>query len=226
MQPFDGTHKPLVSIIILCCNQVEVTKLCLQSLQRHTSYPHQLLLVDNGSTDATHSVLQQFAKEGHAGLMELAILRNEQNVGFAAGVNQALKRASGEFIVLLNNDTVLTPGWLEGLVDAAQHVELAGMVGAVSNEVPAPQRVAPGYGSDLQGLDAFAIQRRETHARQVMQVERLSGFCVLIPRPVLGKVGLLDERFGLGFFEDDDLGVRIRKAGFRLIVAFDTYIHH
>ncbi|HMO35364.1 MAG TPA: hypothetical protein PKA06_04920, partial [Gemmatales bacterium] len=59
-----------------------------------------------------------------------------------------------------------------------------------------------------------------------MEVERLSGFCLLIPKPVLQSVGLLDERFGLGFFEDDDWGIRVRQAGYRLLIALDTYIHH
>lgn len=146
----DTTSHPLCTIIILCCNQVEVTKLCLASLRRHTSWPHQLLLVDNGSTDATPSLLNQFAHEGYTGIQELAIIRNEHNRGFAAGVNQALQRASGEYIVLLNNDTVLTPQWLEGMLGVAQNVAGAGMVGAVSNEVPDPQRVAPEYKPDLQ----------------------------------------------------------------------------
>lgn len=214
------------SIIILCCNQAPITRMCLESLARHTPLPHQLLLVDNGSTDETPALLEQFARTGHQGLMELSILRNEKNLGFAAGVNQALPRATGDYVVLLNNDTVLTPGWLEGLLGVAQHVPLAGMVGALSNEVPDPQRLAPGYGMDLTGLDAFALARRQSHARQVMEVERLSGFCVLIPRPILQTIGLLDEQFGLGFFEDDDLGVRIRQAGYQLLVALDTYIHH
>ncbi|MFT3881793.1 MAG: glycosyltransferase [Gemmatales bacterium] len=226
MQPNESAPSPLVSIIILCCNQVEVTRLCLSSLARHTPQPHQLLLVDNGSTDETPAVLEQFAREGHPGLMALSIIRNEQNRGFAAGVNQGLQRATGENVVLINNDTVLPPVWLEGLLGVARHVPHAGLVGAVSNEVPEPQRVLPGYGTDLQGLDAFAQQRRQTHARQVMEVERISGFCLLIPRSVLQTVGALDERFGLGFFEDDDLGIRVRNAGYKLLVAIDTYIHH
>lgn len=219
-------NPPLCSIIILCCNQEEVTRLCLESLQRHTPLPHQLLLVDNGSTDSTPTLLNQFARQGHVGLQELAIIRNEQNTGFAAGVNQALARASGDYVVLLNNDTVLTPDWLEGLIGVARHVASVGMVGPMSNEVPGPQRVSPAYDADLAGLDAFALERRRSYARQVMEVERISGFCLLIPRFVLQTVGALDERFGLGFFEDDDLGVRIRNAGYKLLVTLDTYLHH
>ncbi len=178
------------------------------------------------NTDDTSSLLEAYAREGHEGLEELSILRNETNLGFAAGVNQALKRAKGDYIVLLNNDTVLTPGWLSGLLGVAQNVPQAGLIGPVSNEVPEPQRVTPTYGTDLHGLEGFAVNRRHTYARQVMEIERISGFCVLFSRYILQTVGLLDERFSLGFFEDDDLGVRVRKAGFKLLVAMDTYVHH
>ena len=224
--PATISHQPTVTIVIACCNQAPVTKRCLDSLRHHTTWPHQLLLVDNGSTDETSTVLQQYAQQGYPGLIELAIIRNSQNLGFAAGVNQALQRATGDYVVLLNNDTVLTPSWLEGLLGVALNVESAGMIGPVSNEVPDLQRVLPGYRPDLHGLDTFAQNRRVEYACQVMEVERLSGFCLLIPKPVLQSVGLLDERFGLGFFEDDDWGIRVRQAGYRLLIALDTYIHH
>lgn len=216
----------LISIVILCCNQAEITALCLQSLQRHTTWPHQIILVDNGSTDSTPQLLEQFARQGHPGLMSLSLIRNEENRGFAAGVNQALNLVQGEYIVLLNNDTVLTPHWLEGLLGVASNVPQAGLVGPVSNEVPEPQRVLPDYGINLSGLDTFAIERRNAFAGNILGVERISGFCLLIPREILWGVGTLDERFGLGFFEDDDLGIRVRQAGYKLLVALDTYIHH
>ena len=217
----------LVSIVILCCNEVETTRLCLESLRTHTEVPYELILVDNGSTDGTIEYLQAFAQQGQ-GPTQLVLIRNEANKGFAAGVNQALPHARGEYVLLLNNDTVLTPGWLDGLLVQAARAEVQplGMVGPVSNEVPAPQRVESGYGRELARLPEFANARRESHRGQALEVERLSGFCVLIPRAVLERVGLLDERFGLGFFEDDDLGVRIRRAGYRLWVALDTYMHH
>jgi len=217
----------LVSIVILCCGQVDVTRLCLESLRACTASPYELILVDNGLADGTFEYLSAFARQGR-GPAQLVLIRNAENQGFAAGVNQALAHARGEYVVLLNNDTVLTPGWLEGLLAVGRREDCrpAGMVGPVSNEVPDPQRVEPGYGRDLAGLPAFAAARRAAHQGKVLAVERLSGFCLLIPRRVLEQVGGLDERFGLGFFEDDDLGVRVRRAGYRLLVALDTYVHH
>jgi GT2 family glycosyltransferase/tetratricopeptide (TPR) repeat protein len=218
---------PVASVVVLCCNHVEVTRVCLESLRASTAVPYELIVVDNGSSDGTMEYLNVFAREGR-GPVQMVLIRNEANRGFAAGVNQGLQHARGEHVVLLNNDTVLSPGWLEGLlaVLGREDCQPVGMVGPVSNEVPAPQRVEPSYGRDLRGLSEFAAARQAACRGAVLEVERLSGFCVLIPRRVLERVGLLDEQFGLGFFEDDDLGVRVRRAGFRMWVALDTFVHH
>ena len=76
------------------------------------------------------------------------------------------------------------------------------------------------------GLPAFAAQRRRDVAGKSLAVDRLTGFCLLARREVLDRIGYFDEGFGTGFFEDDDLSVRAVRAGFRLLVAQDTYIHH
>jgi GT2 family glycosyltransferase len=218
-----STKQELVSIIIPCCNQVEFTRLCLDSLKRFCTSPCEVILIDNGSSDATPEVMEAFAKQPPIGLDRTQIVRNAHNRGFAAAINQGLTAAQGSMIVLLNNDTVLTPHWLEGLVTCAQHG--AGLVGPTSNYVPAPQYVRPGY-DHLSGLVTFAEQQWQRYRGQALPVERLSGFCLLIRREVLARIGLLDERFGVGFFEDDDLCFRAKDAGFRLAVALDVYIHH
>ncbi len=198
-------------------------RLCLDSLKRFCTSPCEVILIDNGSSDATPEVLEAFAKAPPLGLERTQIIRNAQNKGFASAINQGLTTAQGSMIVLLNNDTVLTPHWLEGLVTCAQHG--AGLVGPTSNYVPAPQYVRPGY-DQLTGLVPFAEQHWQRYRGQALPVERLSGFCLLIRREVLARIGLLDERFGVGFFEDDDLCFRAKDAGFRLAVALDVYIHH
>src|SRR5262249_25152153 len=104
----------LTSVIVLCCDEVEYTRLCLESVLASTARPYELVLVDNGSTDETPAYLAEV--QARPGPARVVVLRNEQNVGFPAGCNQGLREARGRFVVLLNNDTVVPPGWLEGLL--------------------------------------------------------------------------------------------------------------
>jgi RNA polymerase sigma factor (sigma-70 family) len=218
------TGNELASLLILCCNEVDYTRLCLESVLRHTRQPYELILVDNGSTDGTPALLE--ALKRRAGPARVEVIRNDTNVGFPAGCNQALARAHGDYLVFLNNDTVVTPGWLDGLIAVLRRdwPEI-GMVGPVSNYTAPPQLVKPGY-HDLAGLEEFSVRRAREFADRTLEHPRLTGFCLLARRDVLQQVGGYDERFGLGFFDDDDLGLRVRQAGFRLVVALAVYIHH
>jgi GT2 family glycosyltransferase/tetratricopeptide (TPR) repeat protein len=214
----------LASIIILCCNQLDYTRQCLESLLRHTRAPYELILVDNASTDGTAEYLEEVRRR--PGPARVEVIRNDTNRGFPAGCNQGLARARGRYIVLLNNDTRLTPGWLDGLVAWALHDWPAvGMVGPVTNNAPDAQKV-PGPDPALDTLDAFALDRRRAFAGQTLSVKRLTGFCLLVRREVLDRVGSFDERYGIGFFDDDDLCVRAREAGFRLHIALDVFVYH
>jgi GT2 family glycosyltransferase/predicted Zn-dependent protease len=212
------------SIILLCCNELAYTKTCSESILRHTRPPYELILVDNGSQDDTPAYLEEVSRQ--QGPARVKILRNATNVGFAAGCNQALAWARGRHIVFLNNDTVVTGGWLENLIAwSLQDWPQVGLVGPVSNYAPPPQHVVGDY-KDLDGLDAFGRWRQHQFARKALRVDRLTGFCLLVRREVLERVGGFDEGYGLGFFEDDDLCVRAREAGFQLRVALNVYIHH
>ena len=214
----------LASLIIPCCNQLEYTRQCLESVLRHTRQPYELVLVDNGSSDGTLAYLEEVRRRRRPA--RTVVIRNETNRGFVAGCNQALEEAKGQYVVFLNNDTIVTPGWLQGLIGwLLKEWPNAGLVGPVSNGAMDAQCIRPGY-TDLADLDAFAAGRRHAFAGKMLAVPRLTGFCLLIRREVLERLGKLDERYGMGFFEDDDLCVRAREAGYRLLIALDVYIHH
>jgi predicted O-linked N-acetylglucosamine transferase (SPINDLY family)/GT2 family glycosyltransferase len=214
----------LASLIILCCNEVGYTRQCLESVLEHTRPPYELILVDNGSTDGTPAYLDKLRTR--RGPQRVEILRNASNRGFAAGCNQGLAAARGRYLVLLNNDTVVTAGWLDGLVNWSLHNwPKVGLVGAVTNYSRPPQQIPVDY-PDLGGLADFAARRRQQFAGQALPVDRLAGFCLLARREALNALGNFDEGFGLGFFEDDDLSVRAVRAGFGLLVALDVFVHH
>ena len=100
------------------------------------------------------------------------------------------------------------------------------LVGPMSNYAPPPQLVEDVPYRDLTELYLFARQWRDQHRGKWMHVRKLSGFCVLMKRAVYEAIGGLDEQFGLGFFDDDDLAERARRAGFELAVACDLFVHH
>src|SRR5262249_40115974 len=151
----------------------------------------ELILIDNGSTDGTPTYFEELKLR--AGPNRVEVIRNEENLGFPPAINQGLAAAQGEFLVLLNNDTVVTPNWLDGLIDRALYdYPRTGLVGAVTNASRPPQEIQPGY-ADLAGLDGFARRRAQEYAGKALQVERLTGFCLLLRRDVYQKLGALDE---------------------------------
>jgi GT2 family glycosyltransferase/glycosyltransferase involved in cell wall biosynthesis len=210
------------SILILTRNQLHYTVQCLKSIQRYTDLPHEIIIVDNNSTDDTPAFLRQFSVDNP----NMKVIFNNRNRGFAAGNNQGLTLASGKYLVLLNNDTVVTSGWLEHMIEVLRRFPRASMVGPMSNFVSGPQLVPEVSYRDADELEYFARQRAGQYAGQTQAVSRLIAFCMVMRRQVVEKIGGLDESFGLGNFEDDDFCVRAWLSGFEAIIAQDVYIHH
>jgi len=217
-----AVRAPDASIIILTRNQLHFTVQCLESIRRYTGLPHEIIIVDNNSTDNTPEFLRQFSKDNS----NAKIIFNKSNRGFAAGNNQGLSLASAEYLVLLNNDTVVTPGWLERMIEVLRSFPRAGMVGPMSNFVAPPQWVSEITYRTADELEDFARRWAAQHAGQTQTVHRLIAFCMAIRKEVVEKIGGLDESFGLGNFEDDDYCVRAWLSGFESIIAKDVFIHH
>ncbi|MBM3501196.1 MAG: glycosyltransferase, partial [Armatimonadetes bacterium] len=207
----------LASIIIPVWNQLEHTRLCLDSLREHTAYPHEIIVVDNGSDDGTPECLAEQA--------DVTVIRNDRNEGFIKACNQGLRASAGDYLVLLNNDTVVTRGWLEGLLSIAEWDPAVGLAGPVSNNVSGPQQIPTGY-SSLAAMHEWAAEYTRAHAGHLVEAERLIGFCLFIKRDLLDHIGFLDERFGIGLFDDDDLSLRTRRAGYRLVYTHGVFVHH
>jgi GT2 family glycosyltransferase/spore maturation protein CgeB/tetratricopeptide (TPR) repeat protein/SAM-dependent methyltransferase len=211
----------LTSIVIPVFNQIGYTRQCIDSLRLVTDEPFELIVIDNGSTDGTSAYLRALAD----GDDRVRIVRNEANRGFPAAVNQGIRIALGRQVLLLNNDTILPTGWLHRLLAALHRDPDVGLVGPCSNRVSGEQQVPVTY-ADLTGLDGFAWEWGKAHDGTMEDTDRLVGFCLLIRRELIERVGLLDERFGLGNFEDDDFCRRARAAGFRTLIARDAFVHH
>ncbi len=207
----------LTSIVIVTYNQLSYTHECIESIQLRTDEPYELIFVDNNSTDGTPDYLQTI--EG------ATVILNQENRGFPAAVNQGIAAAQGDNILLLNNDTIVTTGWLRHMLDAFECDDAIGLVGPCTNNISGPQQIQVDY-QQLNNLDGFAWDRGKSLVGYVTDLDRLVGFCLLFKRKVINQIGDFDEQFGIGNFEDDDFCRRAQVAGFRTVVAEASFVHH
>ncbi|RUS46467.1 methyltransferase domain-containing protein [Cohnella sp. AR92] len=206
------------SIVIVTFNQIEETRRCLASIRKHTQEgSYELIFVDNGSTDGTADWLREQP--------DVKLIENEKNEGFAKGVNKGARAATGDRLLLLNNDTAVTPRWLEQLTIALESADDIAAVGPVANLAGYGQSIPTKYKTPEE-LERFAEAYNVSTPSAWKMRLKLIGFCLLIKRKVWEEVGELDESFGIGNFEDDDWSWRARRAGYRLLLCSDTFIHH
>jgi len=166
--------------------------------------------------------------EKHFSCKRLKAIRNKMNLGFAAGNNQGMAEARGDYLLLMNNDVVVTPEWLGRMIAVAEKKPEIGIVGPMSNYVSGPQWVREvAYDPrSLAGIGEFARNYAQKKSGQAKPFWRVVGFCMLIKRAVAEEIGGLDSRYGLGNFEDDDFSLRARLAGFESWIAEDCFVHH
>lgn len=192
----------MVSIIIPVHNGLEYTKQCIESIKKHTKTDHELIIVDNASTDGTEAYVRS---------LKAHVITNKKNLGWCVALNQGYAQSKGEYILFLNNDTVISdPDWLDRMIGKMNADTAA--IGPTSNYVMGLQ----------QSNRKFMVKTQETYF--------LIGFCMLCKREALENVAeqgkIIDERFGLGGSEEIDLCIRFAKAGYKLLVDRETYVHH
>ncbi len=236
---------PLVSILIPCCGMLEYTKLLLPNLLKHTRQPFELIFLDIGALDGTSEFLSGFAI-GNSHL-RIEIVRAATDLDIKEACQEALGKVRGEFVVLLNNDTLVTNAWLNQLLGLVSMSPTVGMAGPMSNYAAPPQlvesvpyRIGPrkalrsdGPTSDVlaqpEAVDAFARTFREENKGKWLETDRLGGFCLLLKREVLRRVnsqGQLNPWTDLSLFDTDILSAKAREAGFTLAVCRDLFVHH
>ena len=207
------------SIILLSYNTEDYTRLCIESIRNFTSRgSYELIVIDNASRDGSLAYLRA--------QKDLRLVENAENRGFPAACNQGMALAMPRNdLLLLNSDTIVTPHWLENLQAALHSAENIGAAGCVTNSCSHFQQIPVSY-ADLDEMLAFAERFNVSQPALWQPWHALTAFCLLVRRKAYAEVGGFDEAFSPGNYEDDDLCIRLRDAGYSLLLCQDTFIHH
>jgi GT2 family glycosyltransferase len=221
-----GLEEPRISVVVLTYNNLAFTQACLHSVEAHSDYRNlEVIVVDNASSDGSVEYLRNWAAEPSAAGHARRLILNDDNLGFAAGNNVGLAAATGDVLVMLNNDTFVTPGWVRTMHAHLLRDKDLGLVGPVTNNIGNEARVELCY-ADMDQMVEQAGNYTRSHPGQAMPIDTVAFFCVMLPRAVYDSLGGLDEAFGLGFFEDDDYCRRVQQAGLKVACAEDVFVHH
>jgi len=201
----------MCDIIIPIWNQFELTRQCIDHITKNTRYPYRLVLVDNGSDDQTKSYLENFQKNNK----DFGLIQNKENLGFVRAVNQGLKISKASYVCVLNNDTMPGEGWLTQLIEFAQRHKDVGLLNPLCK----------GHEEKKISINEYA-KSVATNKDKFMEMNQCQGFCMLIKRELIDKIGYLDEQFGLGGFDDTDYSLRSYLAGYKSACVYSSYVYH
>jgi GT2 family glycosyltransferase len=223
-----SANSPLVDIVILNWNGVDDTLKCLKSLKKINYSNYKIWILDNGSTkDNSVEVLSNLSKKD-----EINFIDNKANKGYAMGCNRlissALKANKNGYILLLNNDTIVEPDFLEKLVDVAQSSKTESIVGPAIYQ--RPNKLSwddyPGYFKFLIGGSGRELNMRSKVKRGVsFEVGYLSGCCWLIKKDMLKKIGLFEKNY-FTYYEEIEWAYRIKNRGYKFLLVPTSVIYH
>lgn len=194
-----------ISVVIPVFNQLRFTKVCFESLKPTLPECSEVIIVNNGSLDGTAEYLSE--------LQDVRVITNKDNMGCAAAWNQGVRASNSPWVAVLNNDIILSSGWLEGLLDFAEEKSL---------DIVSPAFREGEYNYNIEDYSKGFIQRM----RSVSRMGTAQGVCFMVRRPVFDRIGLFDEKFRIGQFEDADFFRRAKLAGFSLGTTGRSFIHH
>ncbi len=205
---------PRLDLVVPVFNALRETRNCLRTVRRFAPPWARVIVINDGSDAVTTAWLRE--QSG------FTLLENAENLGFVKTANRGLTYSDAPYVCLLNSDTLLTEGALERMVARLDREPGIGMCCPLSNEaVNLSVKLPPGE-------NVFSFASKVTRSSPALYPDAVTivGFCLLIRREVLSTLGVLDEAFGRGYCEETDLHYRARAAGWRCVVADDTFVYH
>jgi len=214
----EGKRPPLVSVVLLAYNHIDFTKKCVESLFQYTKeIDYELITVNNGSEDGT--------KEYFDSLPNSKKINFPENVGVDKAINAGFRLAEGKYTLNLSNDIVVTSHWLENLVTGMEADEKIAMAVPVCGFSSNNQQVSLQYKS-LEEMQRLAEQYNRSNPNLWEERIRLVTYTCLFRTDVQKEIGGFDEDFNPGAYDDDAISFHIRRMGYKLMLASDTYVHH
>jgi GT2 family glycosyltransferase len=218
--PSTGSMEPRASIIIVGYNNREDITRCLESVKGTACPAYEVIVVDNASTDGSADAIA-------AGFPDAITVRSSANLGFGGGCNLGATRARGEFLVFLNPDTVVEPGWLDALINPLDAQPKVGLVTSKILMLGEPKRINTcGNTVHLSGLTLCRGLGASSESYEMEEeVDAVSGAAFAIRRDVFQSLGGFDETMFL-YMEDTDLSLRARLAGWKSLYAPQSLVYH
>ena len=205
----------MCDIVMAVWNNLGLTKSCVDSIIRNTDADYRLVIIDNASNDETRKYLENI--RDHEGPRVL-LIRNGNNLGFIKAVNQGMRLSDAPYICVINNDTIVTKGWLGEMIRVAQNSPKIGLINPSSNTLGQKPE-------NKESAEAYA-ERLKKEAASSTEIGSAIGFCMLIKKEVIDKIGVFDEIYGMGNFEDTDYSRRAIKEGYICARAHRAYVFH
>ncbi len=204
--------KNKVSIIIPVVTRADLLQVCVDSILRYTSFPFELILVQEGENEEVSKVLKYY--EGSLSLsksLKFKTVQNKTPKGFAGAMNSGMAIAEGTHYCFLNSDTVAIPSWLNHIMEVFEKDKTIGLITPTFSEMDSKQVIDYNQGQEIDYVD---------------DPISLKGVCFVISKEAMDKVGIWDERFGLGGGDDNDMCIRVKAAGYKLAIARRAYLYH
>ncbi|HOQ88927.1 MAG TPA: glycosyltransferase family 2 protein, partial [Candidatus Hydrogenedentes bacterium] len=212
---------PAIDLIVPVFNSPHHARACLRSIFTHADVPCRLIVVDDCSDDHTAGMLRELMAAA-PDAVEARYLRNEQNLGYLRSVNRGIREGGAPVVVLVNSDTLLTPGALNRVLSGFGRDPKIGVINPVSNwanwtRIPFPD------GANIYSLtDAV----RRLGSGKLPDIRNASGFFFAMRRELIQDIGDFDEAYGFGYWEETDFCMRALAKGWRVVVDDSLYIFH